>query len=128
PSRRDSITRMKNVKASSRATPSELFLFFSMANIRPKAPTRNTMALRPGLAPITWLMPVYRPTAAPRTVGTRDSASSQYVLRSTLFRTTSPGAPAYAPERLKGDGRVSFIDDSYVRQKTCLVSLDDKST
>ena len=51
PSRRDSMTPMKNVKASSRTTPSELFLFFSMANIMPKAPTRKTMADRPGWRP-----------------------------------------------------------------------------
>ncbi|MOA65704.1 hypothetical protein D3C78_1921820 [compost metagenome] len=58
PSRRDNMMPMKNVKASSSTTPIELFLFFSMANIMPKAPTRNTIAERPGLAPMTRLIPV----------------------------------------------------------------------
>ena len=49
--------------------------------------------------------------------------------RQTLLRTTSPGAPARVPERLKGDGRYSFMEDSCVRQKLiCLEGLDAKDT
>ena len=39
---------MKKVKPSSTGTPAAEFLVFSMANIRPKAPTRNTIRLMPG--------------------------------------------------------------------------------
>ena len=74
-SRSDSISPMKNVKASSIATPVADSLVFSMANIRPKAPTRNTIMLMPGL--IAAMMPVVTPIHAPSTVGTIDSASSQ---------------------------------------------------
>ena len=77
PSRRDSMTPMKKVNNNSRPTPRELSLFFSMANINPKAPTKKMMADMPGLVAMTWLRPVYIPTAAPRTVGIKESASSQ---------------------------------------------------
>jgi hypothetical protein len=41
---RDSIRPMKNVKASSSGTPADEFLVFSIANMKPKAPARNTIA------------------------------------------------------------------------------------
>ena len=75
PSSRDSITPMKNVKASRIGTPAEEFLFFSIAKMKAKAPPRKTMALIP--APIVAMMPVATPTQAPSTVGTIDRASSQ---------------------------------------------------
>ena len=48
PIRRDSIRPMKNVKPSSTGTPAAEFFVFSIANIRPKAPPRNTIRLMPG--------------------------------------------------------------------------------
>ena len=66
---------MKNVKASSTGTPAAEFLVFSIANMKPKAPARNTMTLMP--APMVAMMPVATPIQAPSTVGTIDSASSQ---------------------------------------------------
>ena len=75
PSRRDSITPMKKVNASSTGTPAAEFLVRSMANMKAKAPPRKTMAPMPG--DIDLAMPVTRPTQAPSTVGTMDRASSQ---------------------------------------------------
>ena len=72
---RDSIRPMKNVKPSSTGTPAAEFLVFSIANMKPKAPPRNTMALMPMPRPAT--MPVCTPIQAPSTVGRSDSASSQ---------------------------------------------------
>ena len=74
-SMRDSISPMKNVKASRKRTPVDEFFVFSTANIRPKAPTRNTIMLVP--APIAAMIPVATPIHAPSTVGTRETASSQ---------------------------------------------------
>ena len=48
PTRRDSIRPMKKVKASSIGTPAAEFFVFSMANMKPKAPTRNTIRPMPG--------------------------------------------------------------------------------
>jgi hypothetical protein len=45
--RRDSIRPMKKVKASSMGTPAAEFLVFSIANMKPKAPTRNTIRPMP---------------------------------------------------------------------------------
>ena len=42
-SMRDSITPMKKVKASRIGTPAAEFLFFSIANMKPNAPTRKTI-------------------------------------------------------------------------------------
>ena len=66
---------MKKVKASSTGTPAAEFLVFSIANMKPKAPTRNTIRLRPG--DMAAASPVETPIQAPSTVGTIDSASSQ---------------------------------------------------
>jgi hypothetical protein len=55
--------------------------------MKPNAPARNTMALMPG--PIARVMPVVTPIHAPSTVGTIDSASSQYVLRRTRLRCSA---------------------------------------
>ena len=44
PIRRDSIRPMKNVKPSSTGTPAAEFLVFSIAKMKPKAPTRKTMS------------------------------------------------------------------------------------
>ncbi len=73
--RRDSIRPMKKVKPSSTGTPAAEFLVFSMANMKPKAPTRNTIRL--SLLDSERLMPVDTPNQAPSTVGSRHSASSQ---------------------------------------------------
>ena len=93
PIRRDSIRPMKNVNASSTGTPAAEFLVFSIANMNANAPPRKTIALMPW--PITLVMPVVTPIHAPSTVGTIDSASSQYVLRSTRLRcSTDVTSPA----------------------------------
>ena len=84
---RDSIKPMKKVKASSTGTPAAEFLVFSMAYMKPKAPARNTTMPRP--PPSERVMPVVTPIQAPNTVGTRLSASSQYVLRNTLLRCSA---------------------------------------
>ena len=55
-SRRDSIRPMKKVKPSSSATPTPEFLNFSIANIRPNAPTKKTMVETP--IPRLAMMPV----------------------------------------------------------------------
>ena len=47
PISRDSIRPMKKVKASSTGTPAAEFLVFSIANMKPKAPPRNTIRPRP---------------------------------------------------------------------------------
>ena len=75
PTRRDSIMPMKKVKASSTGTPAAEFLVFSIANMKPKAPTRKTIRPMPG--DMARAMPVLTPIQAPSTVGTIDSASSQ---------------------------------------------------
>ena len=75
PTRRDSITPMKKVKTSSTGTPAAEFLVFSMAYMKPKAPTRNTTRPTPGVR--ARAMPVLTPIQAPSTVGTIDRASSQ---------------------------------------------------
>ncbi len=75
PIKRDSITPMKNVKASRIGTPAAEFLNFSIANMKPKAPAMNTIRPMPG--DIARAMPVCTPSQAPSTVGTIDSASSQ---------------------------------------------------
>ncbi len=74
-SSRDSIRPMKNVKPSSTATPAEESFVFSIANMKPNAPPRNTIALMP--MPSEATMPVCTPIQAPSTVGIIDSASSQ---------------------------------------------------
>ena len=66
---------MKKVKPSSTGTPAAEFLVFSMANMKPNAPPRNTMRPRPPVS--ERVMPVLTPTQAPSTVGSRLSASSQ---------------------------------------------------
>ena len=48
PTSRDSIRPMKKVKPSSTGTPAAEFFVFSMANISPNAPTKNTIMLMPG--------------------------------------------------------------------------------
>ena len=73
--RRESISPMKKVKASNTGTPVAEFLVFSIANMKPKAPPRNTTKPRP--PPSDLVMPVATPSQAPRTVGTMLSASSQ---------------------------------------------------
>ena len=75
PTRRDSISPMKKVKASSTGTPAAEFLVFSMANMKPKAPPRNSTKPSPGDRAAE--NPVATPAQAPSTVGTIDSASSQ---------------------------------------------------
>ncbi len=75
PIRRDNIKPMKKVKPNSTGTPAAEFFVFSIANIRPKAPPRNTIMVMPG--PIAATIPVLTPIHAPSTVGTIDSASSQ---------------------------------------------------
>ncbi len=72
---RDSIRPMKKVKPSSTGTPAAEFLVFSIANMKPKAPARKTTIEMPG--DIARARPVERPSQAPSTVGTIDSASSQ---------------------------------------------------
>ena len=74
-SRRDSITPMKKVKPSRMGTPAAEFLNFSIANMKPNAPARNTIRPMPGVR--IRLMPMLMPTQAPSTVGTIDSAKSQ---------------------------------------------------
>ena len=64
---------MKNVKASSMGTPAAEFLVFSIANMKPKAPTRNTIRPTPGDK--ARVRPVATPTQAPSTVGIMDKAS-----------------------------------------------------
>ncbi len=66
---------MKNVNASSSGTPAAWSLYFSIANIKPNAPTKNTIVLMP--TPIALISPVDTPIQAPSTVGTIESASSQ---------------------------------------------------
>ncbi len=74
PSRRDSIRPMKNVKPSNSGTAARELRFFSIAKIRPMAPTMKTIiAIAP---PMDAARPVARPTQAPATVGIIDSASS----------------------------------------------------
>jgi hypothetical protein len=72
---RESIRPMKKVKASSTGTPAAEFLVFSIANMKPKAPTMNTIRPRPPES--ERVMPVDTPIQAPSTVGSRLSASSQ---------------------------------------------------
>ena len=74
PSSRDSITPMKNVKASRIGTPAAEFLNFSIANMKPNAPTMKTT--RPIIGERAEAMPVCTPIHAPSTVGSIDSASS----------------------------------------------------
>jgi hypothetical protein len=69
------MTPMKKVNASRIGTPAAEFLFFSIANMKPKAPTRKTIRPMPGVS--MRLMPNAMPTQAPSTVGTIDKASSQ---------------------------------------------------
>ena len=57
--------------------------------MKPNAPAMKTTKLI--ISPIEATMPVVTPTQAPRTVGTIDSASSQYVLRSTRLRCSRLG-------------------------------------
>ena len=65
---------MKNVKPSSRGTAARELRYFSIAKIRPMAPTMKTIiAITP---PMDEAMPVARPSHAPATVGIIDSASS----------------------------------------------------
>ena len=95
PSRRDNIRPMKNVKASNSATPRPLFLLRSMPQKKPKAIAMKTMKPMNGL-PEKNEKPLLTPIHAPRTVGTMDSASSAYVLRSTRCvdsRVTAPPRP-----------------------------------
>jgi hypothetical protein len=66
---------MKNVNASSTGTPAAEFLVFSIANMKPKAPARNTIRPTPPVRPR--VMPVATPIQAPSTVGSRLRASSQ---------------------------------------------------
>ena len=73
--RRDSISPMKKVKASSTGTPAAEFLVRSMANMNPKATPRKTTRPSPPFRPR--VMPVATPSQAPSTVGTRLSARSQ---------------------------------------------------
>jgi len=72
---RDSIKPMKKVNASNTGTPAAEFLVFSMAYMNPNAPARKT--IRPMPPPSDWVMPVATPSQAPKTVGTRLSASNQ---------------------------------------------------
>ena len=75
PTKRASIRPMKKVKASKMGTPAALFLNLSIANMKPNAPTRNTIRPMPPVSDL--LRPNCTPTQAPNTVGTIDSASSQ---------------------------------------------------
>ena len=75
PIRRASIRPMKNVKPSRIGTPAAESLVFSIAYMKPKAPTRKTISPMPG--DIARARPVETPIQAPSTVGTIDSASSQ---------------------------------------------------
>ena len=75
PTRRDSIRPMKKVKPSSTGTPAADSFVFSMANMKPNAPARNTTSPMPG--DMALARPVDTPSQAPSTVGTIDSASSQ---------------------------------------------------
>ncbi|MOA43355.1 hypothetical protein D3C78_1654970 [compost metagenome] len=75
PIMRDSIRPMKNVKASSTGTPAAECLVFSMAYMKPKAPTMKTT--RPTTPLKAAVMPVATPIQAPSTVGSRLRASSQ---------------------------------------------------
>ena len=77
PNRRDSIMPIKKVKSSSRPTPKEVSLFFSMAYIKPKAPAKKIIMVMNGLVAMTLLMPLYIPKAAPSTVGISEMANSQ---------------------------------------------------
>jgi len=72
---RESIRPMKKVKASRTGTPAAEFLVFSMANMKPNAPPKNTT--RPKKPVSDWVMPVLTPTQAPRTVGSMLRANSQ---------------------------------------------------
>jgi hypothetical protein len=56
--------------------------------MKPNAIAKNASRLIIGLAANSE-KPVATPTHAPRTVGIIDSASSQYVLRSTRLRTSA---------------------------------------
>ncbi len=69
-------------------TPMDESLNFCTPNIRPKAPPKKTSSDMPGV--MCAKTPVCTPIQAPSTVGSIDSASSQYVLRSTLFESTTP--------------------------------------
>ena len=75
PTNRDSIKPMKKVKPSSIGTPAAEFLVFSIAYMKPKAPTRKTIRPIPG--DIARDKPLLTPIHAPSTVGTIDKASSQ---------------------------------------------------
>ena len=66
---------MKNVKASSTGTPAAERLVFSMANMKPNAPPRNTIRPKPPVS--ERVMPVATPIQAPSTVGIMLRASSQ---------------------------------------------------
>ena len=72
---RDSISPMKNVKASSTGTPAAEFLVFSIAKMNANAPPRNTTKPTPPVS--DWVIPVATPSQAPSTVGTRLNARSQ---------------------------------------------------
>ena len=73
--RRDNINPMKNVNANNTGTPAAEFFVFSIANMNPNAPPRNTT--RPKPPPSEAVMPVVTPTHAPSTVGNMLRASSQ---------------------------------------------------
>ncbi len=75
PTSRESISPMKNVNASSTGTPAAEFLVFSIANMKPNAPPRNSIRPMPGDSAAE--KPVAMPTQAPSTVGIIDSDSSQ---------------------------------------------------
>ena len=75
PTRRDNIRPMKKVKASSTGTPAAEFFVFSMANMKPKAPPRNS--IKPTTGDKAAANPVAMPAHAPSTVGTMDKASNQ---------------------------------------------------
>ncbi len=75
PSMRDSIIPMKKVKAINQTMPAELFLLRSTANIRPKAPARNTMVEMPGDSIVFRFN--CNASAAPRMVGIKEAASNQ---------------------------------------------------
>ena len=72
---RESIRPMKKVKASNTGTPAAEFLVFSMANMKPNAPPRNT--IRPKPPERAEVIPVATPSHAPSTVGNMLRASNQ---------------------------------------------------
>ena len=75
PIKRESISPIKKVNASSTTTPMAECLVFSMANIKPKAPAINTIKPTPPFSPA--VMPVLTPIQAPKTVGNKLRARSQ---------------------------------------------------